>query len=97
MQQMRLPKPHITVDKEGIIGAGRMACHRQAGRVRKLVTGSHHKCVEGKPRVACLSCAGGWSCRPVDWRCLRWLWVCYRLCGLLDDEEHLVWYARACL
>ena len=38
MQQMRLAQPYITIDKEGIIGACRMACHRQAGGVRKLIT-----------------------------------------------------------
>jgi hypothetical protein len=38
MQQMRFAQPYITVDKEGIIGACRMACHRQAGGMSKLIT-----------------------------------------------------------
>ena len=65
MEQMRLTQPYIAVDKQRIVGSCRMARHRHAGSVRKLIARTHHKRLEGKPRVACLTRTGRWPYDPV--------------------------------
>ena len=51
VQQMRLTQAHVAIDEERIVGPCRMPCYRQTGGMGKLITGTDHKRLKGKPEI----------------------------------------------